>query len=93
MINTYRSGIKKILFTTSKIILALYVLVCGLLYFFQEKLIFFPQKLAKTFRFQFDQTFEEKNIKLTDGTILNVLLFKAENSKGLIFFYTGTQAQ
>ena len=67
----------------------MYISICGLLYLFQEKLIFFPQKLDKTFQFQFDQKFEEKNIKLKDGTILNGLLFKAENSKGLIFYLHG----
>ena len=59
------------------------------MFLFQEKLIFFPQKLGKTFQFQFDQKFEEKNIKLTDGTNLNGLLFKAENSRGLIFYLHG----
>ncbi|MDB5012280.1 MAG: hydrolase with alpha/beta fold [Daejeonella sp.] len=80
---------KKFILTTLKIIVALYLLVCGLLFFFQEKLIFFPQKLDKTFQFQFDEQFEEKSIKLTDGTILNGLLFKAKNSRGLIFYLHG----
>ena len=80
---------KKFLLTTLKIVLILYVLICALLFFFQEKLIFFPQKLDKAFQFQFDQTFEERNIKSTDGTILNGLLFKAENSKGVIFYLHG----
>ena len=71
------------------IILIGYILVCGLLYFFQEKLIFFPEKLSKDHLFQFDQTFEEKNIRTNDGTILNGLLFKADSSKGVIFYLHG----
>lgn len=67
----------------------LYVLVCIFLFFFQEKLIFFPEKLDKSFQFQFDQKFEEKNILLTDGTILNGIVFKAANSRGLIFYLHG----
>jgi len=70
-------------------VLAIYVLVCILLYFFQEKLIFFPQKLAKGYLFQFDQTFEERNIKMNDGTSLNGLLFKTDRSKGLILYLHG----
>lgn len=80
---------KKFFLNSLKIILILYILVCGLLFFFQENLIFFPQKLDKTFQFSFDQKFEEKNIKMVDGTILNGLLFKADNSKGLIFYLHG----
>ena len=70
-------------------ILVIYILVCGLLYFFQERLIFFPEKLAKDHLFQFDQKFEEKNIKNDDGTTLHGLLFKADSSRGLVFYLHG----
>ncbi len=68
---------------------AIYILVCGLLYLFQEKLIFFPQKLGKEYKFQFDLQFEERSIKAADGTVLSGLLFKADSSKGLIFYLHG----
>jgi alpha-beta hydrolase superfamily lysophospholipase len=71
------------------LILVGYIFVCGLLYFLQEKLIFLPEKLSKDHRFQFDQTFEEKNIRTSDGTTLSGLLFKADSSKGLIFYLHG----
>lgn len=80
---------KKFLIISLTTILVIYILVCGLLYFFQEKLIFFPQKLGKEYLFQFDRKFEEKNIKTKDGTVLNGLLFKADSSKGLIFYLHG----
>jgi len=71
------------------ILLALYILACGLLFIFQEKLIFFPQKLDKNYQFSFDQKFEEINIKTQDNISLNGLLFKADSSKGLIFYLHG----
>lgn len=71
------------------ILLALLLIVGGILYFFQEKLIFFPQKLDKNFQFQFDQEFEEINLKTKDGKLLNGLLFKADHPKGLIFYLHG----
>ncbi|MEZ4805541.1 MAG: alpha/beta hydrolase [Bacteroidia bacterium] len=70
-------------------ILILYVLLCSLLYIFQEKLIFFPQKLDKNHTFIFGQAYEELFIKTPDGTQLNALIFKADSSKGLIFYLHG----
>jgi len=80
-----RNGLIKIL----TIVFGLYLLLCGLLYFFQEKLIFFPQKLDKSYRFGFDQNIEEVNIKSVDGKMLSGLLFKAGGTKGLIFYLHG----
>ena len=80
---------KEILFSTLKIIAGLYAVICVLLFFFQEKLIFFPEKLDEDFKFNFDQNFEEINIKTNDNKLLNSLLFKADNSKGVIFYLHG----
>lgn len=80
---------KRVLLKILKIVAVLYILICGLLFFFQEKLIFFPQKLEKNYKFSFDQRFEEVNIKTQDDKLLNGILFKADTSKGLIFYLHG----
>jgi uncharacterized protein len=80
---------KKILLRTLKLLLAFYILICIVLYFFQEKLIFFPDKLDKDYKFSFVQPFEEINIKVDDGNSLNGLLFKSDTTKGLIFYLHG----
>ncbi len=80
---------KKIFLLLLKIVLGLYIVLCGLLYFFQEKLIFFPQKLDKSYQFEFAQDFEEINVKTGDGNLLNGILFKADTSRGLIFYLHG----
>jgi uncharacterized protein len=67
----------------------LYVVACGLLFIFQEKLIFFPQKLAGDHKFEFPQKFEEINITAGDNKILHGILFRADSSKGLIFYLHG----
>lgn len=66
-----------------------YVLVCALLYLFQEHLIFFPERLDKNHRFSFSQAFTEINIPTKDGHRLNGLLFTTDSSKGLIFYLHG----
>jgi alpha-beta hydrolase superfamily lysophospholipase len=65
------------------------LVVHGVLFFFQEKFIFFPQRLSKNYQFSFDHEFEEINLKSYDGAVLNGLLFKSDNSKGLIFYLHG----
>jgi len=80
---------KKILIRTLKILAILYVVVCVFLFFFQESLIFHPQKLAKNFKFEFERKFEELNIKTEDKIALNGLLFKADSCRGLVFYLHG----
>jgi len=71
------------------VIVVLYIMACGVMYFFQEKFIFLPQRTEKGFTYQFDQPFEEKYITTNDGIILHGVLFKAKDSKGLIFYLHG----
>lgn len=72
-----------------KTLAAIYLVICLLLYFFQEKLIFHPQTLDHNFRFSFGQKFEEMTITTSDNIRLNGLLFKAAHPKGLIFYLHG----
>ena len=52
-------------------------------------MLFFPQKLDKTYQFEYEGSLEEKTIKMNDGSLLHGLLFKADSSKGLIFYLHG----
>jgi alpha-beta hydrolase superfamily lysophospholipase len=51
--------------------------------------MFFPEKLYKQYHFRFAAPFEELNFKTNDNFSINALLFKAEHSKGLIFYLHG----
>jgi uncharacterized protein len=82
---------KKVILPILKAAAAIYILICVLLYFFQEHLIFFPEKIAKNYRFEFEysEPFEELNFKTADNTLLNGILFTSDSSKGLIFYLHG----
>lgn len=80
-----KKGILKVLI----IGLSLYTIICILLYFYQEKLIFFPEKINKEIKFKFFQNFEEINLKTSDNITLSGILFKADTTKGLIFYLHG----
>lgn len=70
------------------ILLVLYSVVCLLLYFFQERMIFFPEKLDRNYQFSF-QRCEEVYMSTKDRKTLHGLLFKADLSRGLIFYLHG----
>ena len=80
---------KSLFIKVSITLLVLYILLCGLVYFIQEKLIFFPEKLDKDFKFDFGQEYQEINFKTSDNLQLNAVLFPASHSKGLIFYLHG----
>lgn len=80
---------KKAIFTTCAVLVALYVLICCLLFVYQEDIIFLPQKLNNNHQFTFATPFEEVYIKTEDNVLLHGLLFKANQSKGLIFYLHG----
>lgn len=79
----------KMLLSLLKIALILYVSICLVLYFFQERLIYFPEKLSKDFKFRFYHEFEEVNIRTADNVLLNAVLFRSASSKGVIFYLHG----
>jgi uncharacterized protein len=80
---------KTLLITLVLVALGLYILVCTLLYTFQESIIFLPQKLSQEHTFRFNWPHEEKNITMKDGTVLNGLMFRADSSKGIILYLHG----
>lgn len=78
-------------FITSILLIALvlYVVGCCFLYFKQETLLFYPEKLPIGYHFHFPGEYREHPITAPDGTRLSGLLFKAQASKGLVFFLHG----
>ena len=65
----------------------------GLVYSFQEKMIFFPEKLPQEYAFDFEGSseFEEINFQTEAKISINALLFKAGTSAkgGLVLYFHG----
>jgi len=53
--------------------------------------VFSPDKLTADYKFDFPGNFEEVSLKTEDGITLNNLLFKADNSKGIILYLHGNE--
>lgn len=82
-------AVRKVLVRLLIALALIYVFICVLLYFNQESILFHPDKLAMKHKFESEVPFEELFIQTADGIKLNALLFKAEHSKGLIFYVHG----
>ena len=70
-----------VIFRLCIVLCVLYVAALAMLYFFQERLIFFPSKLEPNHDFSFDQPLEEMRLD-AEGTWINGLKFLAQNRGG-----------
>jgi len=68
-------------------ILIILLTVSVVLYFIQDSFIFHAVKLPSDYKYVFKNEFEEINLKTDDGNILNAVLFKAVDSRGVVFFF------
>jgi len=72
------------------IILAVIAFVSIVLYFFQERFLFHPEKLPEDFIFQYEnQKVKEYNFEIKKGVVINGLHFHVENSKGVVYYLKG----
>ncbi len=66
----------------------LYLVATTAVWYFQEKFIFLPEKLSRTFEFKFKHPYKELFITTKDA-VLNALYFQHPSSKGIIFYLHG----
>ena len=69
-------------------ILVLYAVACIGLYFFQERIIFLPDRLSENHVYR---TGEEVKIDVADGISLSCVWMKEPNSKGVILYLHGNR--
>ena len=70
-------------------ILAIYIGICVVFYFFQDFFFFRPEKLPQNFQFKYPYPFEEKKYKMEDGGNINAIHFKVPNALGVIYYLKG----
>jgi len=81
--------LRKIVLWTVGVILVLYALGCVGYYFTQERMIFRARALPAGGSWRFPGRFAEHFIVTPDGDRLDGLLFRADSSRGVIFFLHG----
>lgn len=82
------SRIKKSLIVVF-VLINIYALLCGAIYFFQESLIFLPTELSQDHVYEMNHPFEEITLNTEDGAKLNGLHFQQVDPKGLILYFHG----
>ncbi len=70
-------------------ILILYLLVCIVLFFLQEKFIFYPEKLDTSYPFDEFPDAEELFFEPTEGTKIHALHFKTQAPKSIVLYFHG----
>lgn len=79
-----------LILTIFSFIVMSYLALCLVLYFWQEKFIFAPEKLSPNRAFSFTQTYKELKVKTSDNIDLHAILFETNKPKrGLIFYLHG----
>ncbi|GAB5473479.1 MAG: alpha/beta fold hydrolase [Maribacter sp.] len=71
------------------VLAVLYVLVTLSAYYFQEHLIFFPQKMPLNHTYDFCQNFEEFNLTAKDGAQLKAVHIKRDSARGVVLYFHG----
>jgi fermentation-respiration switch protein FrsA (DUF1100 family) len=71
------------------IVILLYLSGVTLLFFFQTRLIFYPGKLSKNYKFKKFPLREEVFLKTTDGETINALFFSGKNKGQVILYFHG----
>lgn len=74
------------------VVVIAYIGICGFLYFVQDFILFYPVKVDKDYRYQFNGDYEELEFNVDENISLNGLFFKTDSSKGLVIFYHGNAA-
>ena len=67
----------------------LYVFLALVFYFGQDFFFFRPERLPGWFSYQYPFPFEEFNFDMEDGGIVNAVLFRVPNSRGVVFYIKG----
>jgi alpha-beta hydrolase superfamily lysophospholipase len=75
--------------TILTVLVAVYLAIGLIFYFFQHLFFFRPEILASHFTYQYAFPFEELNFEMEDGGRINAIHFKVPRSLGVIYYLKG----
>jgi uncharacterized protein len=84
----YPKTFKGIVVGILRIAIIVFAAISAIMFFAQERLIFFPSTLRANYKFKFEMPFEERIFEV-DGDKIDSLHFQAPHSRGLIIYFHG----
>lgn len=84
-----QSKLKRRIKQVAILLVGTYIMIGTAIYYFQEKLLFFPTPLPQEFTYQFNYPFEELFFKPEKNVSINALHFKVDHPKGVIYYFHG----
>jgi uncharacterized protein len=87
------NGKRKKIFRWVKVIVLIYCLIGIGFYYLQDYILFHPEPLSSSTKYQFNVPFDEINIPYNKETVLNIVRFKTKDSipKGVVLYFHGNQ--
>lgn len=82
-------SIKTIIVSLLVLLFLLYLVIGLALYFFQEKLIFYPTKISKDYNFPHFEDASERYYPVDENSSIHALYFKAKSTKGVVLYFHG----
>jgi uncharacterized protein len=83
---------QKSLLRILKLVLLVYAIVGIIIFYFQDKIFYHPEKLAASHAYNFDQPFKEVNIPYSKSSIINVIQFQSQGQpKGIVLYFHGNR--
>ena len=82
---------KRKIFRWLKVLLLIYASIGIALYYLQERFLFHPEKLENSYKFSFDQKFEELSIPFNEEDTMSLIKFLPADSirRGVVVYYHG----
>ncbi|PSR54874.1 alpha/beta hydrolase [Adhaeribacter arboris] len=74
---------------TGAVVVSIVLILLGVIYSLQDRLIFFPEKLPRDYVFPFNNPFQEVFLETLDGAEIHALHFRAKEPKGVILYFHG----
>ncbi|HEY6899633.1 MAG TPA: alpha/beta fold hydrolase [Puia sp.] len=89
-----QSNRRRVVLRWVKVLVLLYAILGIAWYYGQEKLLFHPEPVARTTKYEFDQPFRELNLPYDVKTNINVVQFRTADSpaRGVVLYFHGNKS-